>query len=489
MFANNRPQQRADLDAPTLALYIGLVAIGWFMIYSANYNPQDRWAFLDLGHEAGKQLVFIVFCAVLLYLIYISDWLVWRTFSFVIYIASLLLLIGTILFGREINGAQAWYHIAGFTFQPAEVAKFGTCLAMASYLSSTGIDLRLWNARLTALGIFMVPIVIILLQKDTGSALVFFSFMLVLYREGLASWWYTLGFGAAAVVILSLIYPPGWVVAFILMVLNLQLIRRMRNPSVAWAVFGLLALATVFWGDVYDWVVQLSHLDPQTIPFPTYWILLPHLIFYIVLFVRSYWRRPALTQRRLQVQLLLFLFAATLAFAANYAVYTVLAPHQQTRIKIWLRPSEITDTRGSAYNLLHSRMAIGSGGAFGKGFLEGTMTRLKFVPEQSTDFIFCTVGEEQGFFGTASLIVLFTLLLVRIVQVAERQRSNFSRIYAYCVAGVVLVHFVVNIGMTMGLFPIIGIPLPFISYGGSSLIGFTLMLGVLLKLDHHRNFA
>ena len=196
-----------------------------------------------------------------------------------------------------------------------------------------------------------------------------------------------------------------------------------------------------------------------------------------------------LTRQRLQWVAIGLFLAISLVQVANFACYTLLAPHQQQRIKVWLQPANSADTRGSAYNLLHSKMAIGSGGFTGKGFLDGNMTKLKYVPEQSTDFIFCTVGEEQGFIGVVGVVVLYVLLLYRITLLAERQRSNFSRIYAYGVAGILFAHFIVNIGMTMGLFPIIGIPLPLLSYGGSSLIGFTLMIGVLLKLDNHRNQA
>jgi rod shape determining protein RodA len=482
-------QGKSALDTPTLMMYIALVSIGWIMIYSVEYDPQNTWAFLDLEHSAGKQLFFIVFCAVLYYAIQLSDWLLWRTLAFVFYVVSCILLVGTIFLGREINGAQAWYQIAGFTFQPAEIAKFATALAISAYLSSTGIDLRTWRTRLTAVSIFILPILIILLQKDTGSALVFFSFMLVLYREGLASSWYTLGFGAAAVLIFALIYPPVYVVVALLIFFNIRMILPFRERTVWYIAVGLLVLISLFWKDIFDQILKLSHLNLTQVPFPQQWILLPHLILFIILFFRSYWRKNTFTQRRLQLNLLILVLASGMAYAANYAVYSVLAPHQQTRIRIWLRPSEITDTRGAAYNLLNSRMAIGSGGVLGKGLMEGEMTRLKFVPEQSTDFIFCTVGEEHGFLGVVGLIGLFTALLIRITQLAERQRSNFSRIYAYCIAGILFAHMFINISMTMGLFPIIGIPLPFISYGGSSLIGFTLMIGVLLKLDYHRHSA
>jgi rod shape determining protein RodA len=216
--------------------------------------------------------------------------------------------------------------------------------------------------------------------------------------------------------------------------------------------------------------------------------LVPTGIYFLAAFIPSYLPKNNLIQKGLQLQILLMVGATILVFLANFFCYTVLAPHQQERIKVWLRPQEC-DPRGALYNVLHSKMAIGAGGLTGKGFLEGNMTKLKYVPEQSTDFIFCTVGEEHGFIGTVSVILLFTILLYRITVLAERQRSNFSRLYCYSVAGIIFMHFMINIGMTMGLFPIIGIPLPFISYGGSSLIGFTLMIGVLLKLDSHRNFS
>jgi rod shape determining protein RodA len=481
--------QLNDLDRPTIAIYIALVLIGWLMIFAVNYNPNDFWAFMSLGHNAGKQLFFIVVCSALLFVILLTDWTFWRVFGFVIYLASILLLIGPIFLGREINGARAWYQLGGFSFQPSEIAKFGACLAMASYLSATGVTLRQWRTRLIAAGIFLLPVLIILLEKDTGSALVFFSFLLVLYREGLPAQWYVLGLGSAALVILGLAFNPLYVIAALILLVGAWLIAQLRENRWWWLVWLLTALLTIWWDALADGLLRQLQIPSGIIQNWPWLRLAPATILGISAGSINYAPKNVLTRQRLQWVLIGLILAVSLVQVANFACYTLLAPHQQQRIKVWLQPANNADTRGSAYNLLHSKMAIGSGGFSGKGFLDGNMTKLKYVPEQSTDFIFCTVGEEQGFIGVVGVVVLYVLLLYRITLLAERQRSNFSRIYAYGVAGILFAHFIVNIGMTMGLFPIIGIPLPMLSYGGSSLIGFTLMIGVLLKLDNHRNQA
>lgn len=481
-----------ELDYVLLVCYVALVAIGWLMIYSA--GGAYKTSLLDLGTNAGKQLLFIVACMVLLFFIQMLDWTFWRALAFPIYIVSLIVLAGTLVFGREVNGANAWYQFGGFSFQPSEIVKFSTCLAMASYLSGTGVHLRDTRTRLVAFALFLVPAFIILLQKDTGSALVFFSFLLVLYREGLPGGWYALAFGSALMGILGLMYPPLSVSMVVLLVSagRIAWIHEMPRP---WWI-ALLALATLaYWGDdLLFWLWEqpwFSEVRGELSAEPVTQWSAPALLlaFWLIVFFKNYWKKNLIIQRRLQLIALITFLACGIAFAAGYA-YTLLPPHQQQRIRLWLNPSEAAaDTRGSAYNLLHSKMAIGSGGLFGKGLFEGNMTRLKYVPEQTTDFIFCTVGEEHGFVGVVGVIGLFFVMLYRITQIAERQRSNFSRIYAYSVVGVIFVHVVINLGMTMGLFPIIGIPLPFISAGGSSLIGFTLMVGVLLKLDSRRNLA
>ncbi len=477
-------------DRLTLGLYLALVAVGWLMIYAVTYNADAPYAFLDMGHTAGKQLAFIVFCLVMLFLVMMADWSFWRTLALPLYFISILLLPGTLLFGREVNGANAWYHIGGFTFQPSEIAKFGTCLAMAAFLSSPGVDLRQIRDRVIAFGIFLLPTLLVLLQKDTGSGLIFFSFMLVLYREGLSPVLYALGFGAAALAILGWKFElPAYTAAWLIAIVNLLLINKFREQKriLRWVLAALLPLI-VWWIPILNTVLGWLSIEMEDAQKHVL-VLIPQVLLFVGVFLPNYWKKNNLIQSQLRIWVVLLTLSVSLVFAAN-AFLNLLPPHQQQRIKIWLRPGEAeANARGAGYNLIHSKMAIGSGGLLGKGILEGNMTKLKYVPKQSTDYIFCTVGEEQGFVGVLGLVGLFLWLLWRITILAERQRSNFSRIYAYSVAGIIFVHVVINLGMTMGLIPTIGIPLPFVSAGGSSLIGFTLMIAVLLKLDSNRNLA
>jgi len=485
MQPRNETIKIGGLDRPLLSLYVMLVGIGALMIYAANYNPEDPFSFVRLDNNAGKQLLFIVVCFAMSFVILLMDWSFWRTFAFPIYLITLILLPGTLIFGREVNGAYAWYQIGGFSFQPAELTKFGTCLAMSAYLSASGVNMKEWRSRLLAFAIFLIPFIIIrVLQDDTGSALVFLSFALVLYREGLPAPWYVLGFGSAAMAVLGLLFEPLTVVPWLIIYVNYLLIQRLRQKTRPWwmAFIALIPL-TIVWPSFTEWLNSATNIDMQH----PVWGLVPHIALLFALFVPNYFKKNNIIQSEVRLILLLLSLASGLVFAANFACYTLLAPHQQQRIKVWLKPAEASPD--IAYNSLQSKMAIGSGGLAGKGYLDGNMTNLKYVPEQSTDFIFCTVGEEQGFIGTTCVILFFTLFLIRIITIAERQRSNFSRNYAYCVAGIIFVHFVINVGMTMGVFPIIGIPLPFISSGGSSLIGFTLMVAVLLKLDSNRSMV
>lgn len=486
MQPKNESIKIGGLDRPLLTLYVMLVGIGALMIYAANYKPEDPFSFVRLDNNAGKQLFFIVACFAMSFVILLMEWSFWRTFAFPIYIFTIIILPGTLIFGREINGAYAWYQFGSFSLQPAELTKFGTCLAMSAYLSASGVNMKEWNSRLTAFAIFLIPFLIIrILQDDTGSALVFLSFALVLYREGLPASWYVLGFGFAAMAILGLTFEPANVVPWLMMYLNYLLIQRLRQKTrVWWLSFIALIPLTILWDTFAAWANGVAGWSMFQGKF---WVLLPHIALLSALLFQNYYKKNSIIQSEIRLMMLLLLLASGIVFAANFACYTLLAPHQQQRIIVWLKPDQASPD--VAYNSLHSKMAIGSGGLVGKGYLEGNMTNLKYVPEQSTDFIFCTVGEEQGFIGTACVIIFFTLFLIRIVTIAERQRSNFSRNYAYCVAGIIFMHFVINVGMTMGVFPIIGIPLPFISSGGSSLIGFTLMVAVLLKLDSNRSMV
>ena len=349
-----------------------------------------------------------------------------------------------------------------------KLPNFGTSLALASFLSTYNTNLRNLSHQVTAFGLMLFPMLLILLQPDFGSALVFFSFLVVLYREGLSPSYYVIGAFLVTVLILSIVMDPPEVIlglAFLVMA-----ILAMNFKQKTYVLFGVLLCA----------VASVVSINKE-------WLALNwNLLISGGLMATLMGIQWAKKKRKLiNPMLAILVVGAGISYATNFAFYKVLKPYQQDRINVWLRPSQC-DPQGSLYNLLQSKMAISSGGVSGKGFLKGTMTKFNYVPEQSTDFIFCTIGEEQGFVGSFGIIGLFLLLFIRITILAERQRSNFSRHYAYCVVGIFFFHFMINIGMTMGLMPVIGIPLPLISKGGSSLLGFTIMIAVLLKLDSKR---
>ncbi len=454
-----------NVDLQTLSFYLGLMAVGWIMIVAATVGDGTFW---DLSGTAIKQALFIGLSFILIVGISFIEWKFWRTISYVMYAFSLLLLIGVLFFGNEIKGATSWYKIFGFSFQPSEFAKFGTCLAMASYLSSYSANLKEFKTQIVAFGLFAVPIGLILLQSDAGSALVFTSFLILFYREGLSSNFYIVIFTITALFIVALMYEPYYVILGFIMLGAAIFIYNLKKKK-RQAALGFLGMLLFTAGSLHFFHAYYIEI------FVVNFLMLPVLSFIL-------WRDG----KKDIVSLLfpLLLFGGLLAYGANFAFNNVLKPHQQSRINVWLNPDKAD--RDAVYNLKQSQLTISSGGIGGKGFLEGKRTQLEYVPEQATDFIFCTIGEEQGFVGVFAIIIIYLLFIFRITVVAERQRSDFSRIYAYGVAGILFVHFFVNIGMTMGLVMIIGIPLPFISYGGSSLLCFSLMIGVLLKLDSNR---
>jgi rod shape determining protein RodA len=405
-----------NLDWLTIGLYFALVLIGWISIYAAEYTENS--SILDMNENYGKQLLWIGTSIVIILGLLIIDAKFYSTFSFIIYLATLFLLIAVLLFGKEIAGSKSWFQIGGFSLQPAEFAKFATSLAIAKHLSKFDLDVIKLKPRATSAIIIILPALLILLQGDTGSAMVYSALILVLFREGLSGILLIIGLIAAALFIIAL------------------LINKFIIIGILAAISGL-----IFWvyrnkKGVLKWVIGL------------------------------------------------YILSAGFVFSVDYAFENVLEPHHKNRINVLLGIKK--DIRGAGYNVHQSKIAIGSGGITGKGFLNGTQTKFKFVPEQSTDFIFCTIGEEWGFLGSLVLIMLFVALLIRLIVMAERQRSQFSRIYGYAVASIIFFHFAVNIGMTIGLFPVIGIPLPFISYGGSSLWGFTILLFIFVKLDSVR---
>ncbi len=406
-----------NIDWITVMLYVILVAMGWTCIYAAVYNEEHNKLF-DFTQNHGKQMIWIGGSILIALFLLIIDGKFYSAFSYLIYGITLALLIVVLLVGRRVKGSQSWFEIGSFKLQPAEFAKFTTTLALAKFLSNQNIKLQETKTKLRAAIILLIPITLILAQNDTGSALVYFSFIFVLYREGLSGNYLLLGFAAIVIFILSLL------------------------------------------------------VDKITLV-----IIFSSFAFIIFMLARK-------NKRNIISILAVLALVSGMIFSVDYVFNHVLQEHQRTRINVLL--GKETDYKDKGWNVHQSMIAIGSGGFWGKGFLKGSQTQFDFVPKQSTDFIFCTVGEEFGFVGVFVVISLFMVLLGRIIFLAERQRSPYSRIYGYGIASILFFHMMVNIGMTIGLAPVIGIPLPFFTYGGSSLWSFTMMLFVFIKLDAYR---
>ncbi len=464
------PSGIGGLDWVSFSLYLSLVVVGWLMIYTVGYGDGYEYQGLDfvLKTSAGKQALMIGISLIIFFLITVIEWKFWRTVAFIIFIATIISLVLVLLFGNTIKGATSWFHLpGGFSLQPSEFAKFGTALALSAFLSSYSSDLSHFKTRISAMGIFCLPIVLILLQPDAGSALIFLSFFIVLFREGMPLPPYVIGCVLFGLFLSTLVLGINYTILGVLTILLFFLVSNIRTVNLYYFVALILWLAAM---------VVCLQFDYELYGFGVSILLLIGLCVY-------HWlnRQPKLGIISLSGGLI----AIGIILSVNYGFNNILKPHQQDRLNVWLNPSKC-DPQGSLYNVLQSKLAIGSGGFQGKGFLEGTLTKLNFVPEQSTDFIFCTIGEEQGFIGSLAIILLYTFFIFRLTILAERQRNDFSRMYIYCIAGILFVHFFINIGMTMGLVPIIGIPLPFISYGGSSLLAFSVMVAVAMKLDSHR---
>ncbi len=405
------------VDWVTVMLYGVMVLWGWLNIYSATYDANQ--SIFDLTINSGRQMMFIITSFVLISAILIIDMRFYETFAYVIFGAVMFLLLLVPFIGKEVGGNRAWIGIGSFGVQPSEFAKFATALAAAKFIGSVGFKMDQLRNQIILFGIIGAPILLILLQKDYGTAMVFLVFVLVYYREGMSPFLLLVGLGVAIIFILTLLVENNWI------------------------LYGIIALA---WG--------------------------------IVIF----FNRKKKLKRMAVITLGAFVLVGTI-FSVD-VIFSKLEDHHQKRVMVLINPE--LDQLGAGYHVYQSKVAIGSGGFMGKGFLEGTQTKLKFVPEQYTDFIFCTIGEEQGWIGSILIIVLFMALLLRVVFLAERQKNRFARVYGYSVACIFFFHFATNIAMTIGLFPVIGIPLPFFSYGGSSLWAFTILLFILLKLDAHR---
>ncbi|MEP3388062.1 MAG: rod shape-determining protein RodA [Reichenbachiella sp.] len=406
------------VDWTTISLYFVMVLLGWCSIYAAVYDEENAADLISLAYNPGKQLMWIGTSLIIIIGVMSLDFKFYDYSAYVIYGVVIVLLIAVLTTGTVVAGSKSWFQIGSFRLQPAEFAKFATALALAKYLGNVHVKFEEIKTQLIALAIFGAPMLLILLQGDAGSAMVFGSFLIVLFREGISPIYFILGFAFVVLFILTLLVSKTVLFIATIVICVIMIGVSFKNPKriIATVVLGAMVFATVI--------------------------------------------------------------------SVDFLMTSVLKPHQRSRVISLVNPD--ADPLGAGWNVTQSKIAIGSGGFFGKGFLQGTQTKFDFVPEQSTDFIFCTIGEEQGWLGSIVLISLFVVLLFRISAIAERQKSKFARIYGYGVLSVFFFHFAVNIAMTIGFFPVIGIPLPFFSYGGSSLWSFTILLFILIKLDSHR---
>ncbi|MFA6581034.1 MAG: rod shape-determining protein RodA [Paludibacter sp.] len=469
------------IDWTTIFYFVVLVLMGWISVYGASYDF-DQASIFDFSQRAGKQFIWILTALGIGGIILLIDSKMFSIFAYVIYGGAILLLILTIFVAPDIKGSRSWLVLGPISFQPAELAKVATSLALAKFMSAYNYRLKNWKD-LVPLGLIaFLPLTLIILQKETGSALVFVAFLLMFYREGMNG--IVLLIGTFAIFLFVIVIRLGIIpiqidrgsLGIVLSMLAILVIQfgyafffARNKKEAAFLLFGIAGIALVmyilnFWFRInYDIVAVVTVLASCL-----YWFFLE--IFYRF---KKYW-------------FIIFFSLGSLlfSFSSYYLFEKVLEPHQQIRIKILLNME--SDLTGAGYNVNQSKIAIGSGGFLGKGFLNGTQTKLKYVPEQDTDFIFCTVGEEHGFWGSTLVLFVYWLLFMRILRMAERQRDTFNRVYAYCVVSILFFHLMINIGMVLGMMPVIGIPLPFFSYGGSSLWGFTILLFILLRLDAGR---
>lgn len=459
------------IDKTSIVLFLLLIMMGWINIYAAVYN-EEHSGLLDFSQRYGKQFIWIVASLVLAVFIVIIDNRFYFFFSWFIYGACMLLLLLVIIVGKEINGARSWFEFAGLSLQPSEMAKFGTALALASYLNTKHQDLTRFSVILPASGIIFFPALLTLLQPDFGSAVVYFSLFIVLFREGMSPYIFVSGVLMAVLFFLTLLTN------------NLYLTMALIAIAVVLVWFATRKWKVVLLGSVIFLIAAglISLLDKYVLK-----SIGNDLVLFIAVIVAGVFYAVYIYNKRAISLLIIYLFlVGSILFvnSVDYAFNNLLPAHQKDRVNILLGLK--SDPHGTGYNVNQSIISIGSGGFLGKGFLQGTQTKFKFVPKQSSDFIFCTIGEEWGFLGSAVVIGIYLFLLLRLIKLAERQRSDFSRIYGYSVVSILFTHIFLNIGMAVGLVPVIGIPLPFLSYGGSSLWGFTILLFIFLRLDASR---
>lgn len=482
---DKKPSVLRSIDWWTILIYVALLCFGWMSVCGASYTYGET-DILSLDSRSGMQIVWIGTSLILGLVLLLLDNRFYDTFAWVIFGIMLLLLFGTIFNPHSIKGSRSWLVLGPLRLQPAEFAKFATALALAKFMSVYGYDIHKWKHFAMSLAIILLPMLFIVLQRETGSALVYLAFFLVFYREGMPG---SLLFTGVAMVIYfvvgirfaetPLFYTPTSVGKFVVLLLiqlfsGCMVYAYCHDKRDAWriliATIGITVIFLLF-------ALYVIPFDVVYVQLVTTAIMIGYLL----------WQALA-TRIRNYVWIALFALGSVIFFnLADYVLNNVMEPHQRVRINVLLGLEE--DLKGAGYNVHQSQIAIGSGGIEGKGFLNGTQTKLKYVPEQDTDFIFCTVGEEEGFIGSASVLILFLALILRLIHLAERQPYRFGRVYGYSVLSIFLFHVFINVGMVLGLTPVIGIPLPFFSYGGSSLWGFTILLFIFLRIDASRHLA
>ena len=474
-----------SLDWWTILIYVALLAFGWLSVCGASYTYGETDIF-SLSSRSGMQIVWIgTSMALGLFLLLLDDRF-YDTFAYVIYGFLVLLLIATIFNPTEIKGSRSWIKLGPVNLQPAEFAKFATALAVAKLMSTYGFTMQKWKHFAAAIGVVVLPMICIVLQKETGSALVYLAFFLMFYREGMTG---------------SVLFTGVAMVFYFVVGIRFEETMLWGTPTSVGKFVVLLAVQT--FTAFMVWLYSSGKRQFWIIIAYSYGLTLLALLFskYVIPFDIVYVQMVLTailvgflvyeglgTRMRTYYYIAIFTVGSVIFFnAADYVLNNIMEPHQRTRINVLLGLDE--DLSGAGYNVHQSEIAIGSGGLLGKGFLNGTQTKLKYVPEQDTEFIFCTVGEEEGFVGCAAVLLLFLALIIRLIKMAERQPFRFGRVYGYCVLSIFLFHVFINVGMVIGLTPVIGIPLPFFSYGGSSLWGFTLLLFIFLRIDASRNMV
>ena len=502
MIGENTHQRglKQSIDWKLIAVYVLLVLIGWVNIY-ASIHSEDPSSIFDWSVRSGKQFVWMLTSFGLAgFILFVIPPGLWERVSVPMYLIVCALLVLVIFVSKDVKGSHSWFELGPVKFQPAEISKITTSLLLASVMSRQNFKLAEWKGFLLVAAIIGIPMLIIVGESETGSALVYAGFIFVLYREGFSGWWLALIGLVILLFITTLTLSPYTSILILIGILTLS--NAFRGPRKEfWARIGIglgfvavMAFLPKVWGLLQDGVQ--AHLDwmervtwvPKSDETDSYrWAFLLKVKPMYILMALSFLALPFLGVRAfnrkdgfLGLSIAAFVVGVALVFSTDFIFQNVLQDHQRSRIEVLLGMKE--DLAGVGYNVNQSKIAIGSGGLTGKGFLQGTQTAFGFVPEQSTDFIFCTVGEEWGFLGCLVVILLYVFLIVRLILDAERCRENFNRIYGYCVASCIFMHLFINIGMTVGLMPVIGIPLPLLSYGGSSLWAFTILIFIFVAL-------